>query len=308
MRSTLPPLNALRAFEAAARHQSFAKAADELSVTPAAISHQIKALEDRLGVVLFRRLTRQLKLTKAGHAALPALSAGFDQLAEATEILQSAAAQTELIVSASPSFGAMWLVPKLDEFRRSFPNVDIRLDGTDQLVDLRAGDADIAIRYGGGNYPGVRTDLLFHQFNTPVCSPDLLEGPNAIRAPSDLANHQLLHTIWRDAEASWRMWLLAVGVEGVDATRGPQFSAESMAVEAALNGQGVALMGDRIIADHLASGRLVRPFSDSLRTDLSLAFYVLTPRDLKEGSYAAGFRDWLLTYASDGLTTGEPAA
>lgn len=221
MTRALPPLNALKAFESAGRHLSFTKAATELNVTPAAVSHQVKALEDRLGVSLFHRLTRALRLTDAGRAALPTLGQGFDQLAQAVEQMRAHCESGVLTISVSPSFGALWLVPRLERFRGRHPDIEIRIDGTDRRVDVARGETDVALRYGPGGYEGVRVDRLFGQTNTPVCSPQLLAGEHPLRRPDDLRHHTLLHIDWKDAEASWRMWLLAADLDGIDPTLGP---------------------------------------------------------------------------------------
>lgn len=297
MARPLPPLNALKAFESAGRHLSFTKAAAELNVTPAAVSHQVKALEDLLGVPLFNRLTRALRLTEAGQAALPTLGQGFDKLARGVEQIRAFGDSEVLTISVSPSFGAMWLVPRLERFRIRHPDIEIRLDGTDRRIDLTRDDADVALRYGPGGYSGVRVDRLFGQANTPVCSPALLNGDPPLRTPEDLRHHTLLHVDWKDAEASWRMWLLAAGLDDIDPTRGPRFTLESMAVQAALDGQGVALVGDMLVADELAAGRLVRPFDRSLSTPLSFSYYLLSPKDSDEQPKVAAFRDWLLEEA-----------
>ena len=297
MARPLPPLNALRAFESAGRHLSFTKAAAELNVTPAAVSHQVKALEELLGVPLFRRLTRALRLTDAGRAALPTLSQGFDTLAQGVEQVRAHSESGVLTVSVSPSFGAMWLVPRLERFRIRHPDIEIRIDGTDRLVDPGRGDADVALRYGPGGYKGVRVDRLFGQVNTPVCSPALLRGEHPLRRPDDLRHHTLLHIDWKDAEASWRMWLLAAGLHDIDPTRGPRFSMENMAVQAALDGQGVALIGDMLAADDLVAGRLVRPFDPSLSTPLSFSYYLLSAKDGAEQPKVTAFREWLLEEA-----------
>ena len=297
MTRSLPPLNALRAFEAAGRHLSFTKAAAELNVTPAAISHQVKALEEQLDVPLFRRLTRALRLTDAGQTALPALSQGFDKLGQGVEQMRAHCASGVLSISVSPSFGAMWLVPRLERFRSRHPDIEIRIDGTDRRVDLARDDADVALRYGPGSYEGVRVDWLFGQVNTPVCSPALLSGEHPLRRPDDLRHHTLLHVDWKDAEASWRMWLLAAGLHDIDPTRGPRFTMENMAVQAALDGHGVALIGDILVADDLAAGRLVRPFDPSLSTPLTFSFYLLSAKDGAEQPKVAAFRDWLLEEA-----------
>ncbi len=297
MARPLPPLNALKAFESAGRHLSFTKAAAELSVTPAAVSHQIKALEALLGVPLFHRMTRALRLTDAGQAALPVFAQGFDKLAQGVEQIRAFGESEVLTISVSPSFGAMWLVPRLERFRVRHPDIEVRIDGTDRRVDLGRDNADVALRYGPGGYSGVRVDWLFGQANTPVCSPALLSGPYPLRRPEDLRHHTLLHIDWKDAEASWRMWLLAAGLHDIDPTHGPRFTMESMAVQAALDGQGVALVGDKLVADELAAGRLLRPFDPSFSTPLSFSYYLLSPKDGAAPPKVAAFRDWLLQEA-----------
>ena len=302
MARSLPPLNSLRAFEAAARHLSFTKAAEELSVTPAAISHQIKALEEFLGVVLFRRLTRALRLTDAGQAAFPKVREGFDKLAEAVEILRAEEESKVLTVSVSPSFGAKWLVPRLDRFRAAHPDFDIRIDATDRLADFQGDNVDVALRYGKGNYPGLLVDKLFGVEMVPVCSPELLDGPQPLQQPQDLAHHTLLHLDWileEQTSPSWRMWLLAAGVSEVDATRGPRFSMESMMVQAAIEGQGVALAMTVLVGGDLAAGRLVMPFDLSVCDPLNFAFYVVSPTRTAEVPKVAAFRTWVLSEAAD---------
>ena len=297
MARRLPPLNALKSFEAAARHLSFTKAAAELNVTPAAISHQVKVLEDLLEVRLFHRLTRALRLTAAGQAALPTLSQGLDQLALGVEQIRAHCENNLLTVSVSPAFGAMWLVPRLDRFRNRHQDIEIRIDVTDQLVDLTSDDADVALRYGPGGYDGVRVERLFSQVNTPVCSPALLAGEQPLRLPHDLRHHTLLHIDWKDAEATWRMWLLAAGLHDIDPARGPRFTMENMAVQAAIDGHGVALVGDILVADELAAGRLVRPFDRSLSTPLTFSYYLLSTVDSANQPKVTAFREWLLEEA-----------
>ncbi len=300
MARSLPPLNSLRAFEAAARHLSFTKAAEELSVTPAAISHQIKALEEFLGVVLFRRLTRALRLTDAGQAAFPKVREGFDKLAEAVEILRADEEGKVLTVSVEPSFGAKWLVPRLDRFRVAHPDLDIRIDATDRLANFQGDNVDVALRYGKGNYPGLLVDKLFGVEMVPVCSPGLLDGPQPLQRPQDLAHHTLLHLDWtleEQTSPSWRMWLLAAGVSEVDATRGPRFSMESMMVQAAIEGQGVALAMTVLVGGDLAAGRLVMPFDLSVCDPLNFAFYVVSPTRTAEIPKVAAFRTWVLSEA-----------
>ena len=241
MSRPLPPLNSLRAFEAAARHLSFTKAAEELHVTPAAVSQQIKLLEEHCGTKLFRRLTRALMLTDAGQAALPPLREGFDKLAEAVDRLRSHDRGGILTVSVPPSFGAKWLVHRLDRLNAAHPEFDVRIDATDTLVDFSDAGVDIALRYGRGTYPGLHAEHLMPEVAFPVCSPALLEGEHPLRAPEDLSHHTLLHVQWKmehEAAPNWRMWLRAAGIEGIDAERGPRFTIEGMTVQAAIEGQG----------------------------------------------------------------------
>ncbi|MEM6608996.1 MAG: transcriptional regulator GcvA [Pseudomonadota bacterium] len=296
-RLNIAPLRGLQAFEAAARHLSFAKAADELNVTPGAVSHQIRALEDWLGAPLFHRLTRALRLTDAGLDAAPILSDGFDRLAEATRRMTSRGADDVLTLSVSPGFGSLWLVPRLDDFRRRHPDIEVRIDGTDRLVDVTRGEADVAIRYGRGGYADVQCDRLFAMRATPVCSPAILAGSVPLKTPDDLKNHTLLHIEWKEAEGSWRTWLLAAGAVDVDPFKGPRFTKEEMAVRAALDGEGIALIGDHMAADHIASGRLVRPFTADLSTQLIFAYFLLSPRDRLTEPKISQFRNWLLDAA-----------
>jgi LysR family glycine cleavage system transcriptional activator len=297
MARTLPPLNSLRAFEAAARHLSFTKAAEELHVTPAAISHQIKGLEAQLGVPLFRRLTRALRLTEAGQAALPAVRDGFDKLAEAVDLMRAHEESGVVTVSTEPSFAAKWLVPRLDRFRAAHPEFEVRLDATDRLADFQRDNVDLAIRYGSGDYPSVEVEKLLSEEIFPVCSPKLLDGPHPLRRPEDLRHHTLIHLDWdlEDVGApTWRMWLLAAGVTDIDFTRGPVFSMNSLALQAAIEGQGVALASSVLVADDLSAGRLVMPFDVSVCDPLDFAYYVVVPKRSAKLPKVAAFRDWLL--------------
>jgi len=294
----LPPLNALKAFEAAGRHLSFTKAGAELNVTPAAVGHQVKTLEEMLGVALFHRMTRALQLTEAGKASLPILTESFGTMSRAVDQIRTHRGFGVLTISVSPSFGALWLVPRLEKFRRRHPEIEIRIDGTDRRVDVARGEADVALRYGPGGYKDVQSDKLFDQNNMPVCSPALLrQNPNPLRKPRDLKHHTLLHIDWKNEEASWRMWLTAAGLDDVDPARGPYFTMESMAVQAALDGNGVALVGDILVADHIASGRLVHPFEQRTSTPLSFSYYLLSPNHYANQPKIAAFREWLLEEA-----------
>ncbi len=304
MKRQLPPLNALRAFEAAGRHLSFRKAAEELGVTPAAISHQVKALEEYCGAPLFRRLTRALLLTDTGQAALPVLGEGLDKLAEAAAGMRLHEDTPLLTVSVTPSFAAKWLVPRLDRFRAAYPDYDLRVDATDRIVDFAREPADMAIRYGGGNYPGLRADCLMSEVSSPVCSPRLLEGAHPLRTPEDLRHHTLLHVDWQREDVSapsWRMWLLAAGVRDVDPARGQHFNQDSMAVQAAIEGHGVALGGNVLVKDDIAAGRLVRLFDLSVADPLDFSYYVVCPEESVNRPKVAAFRTWMIAEAQRSL-------
>lgn len=298
----LPPLNSLRAFEAAARHLSFTKAARELHVTPAAVSQQIRQLEDYYGLPLFRRTTRSLILTEAAQLALPDVKEAFDRLFDADRRLSSDRHGNILTVSSSPSMGERWLLPRLERFRIAHPEIDIRIDTTDTLADFVNDRVDIAIRYGRGNYEGLEADVLMQDVAYPVCSPVLLEGDTPLKSPGDLRHHTLLHPEWRqerDSQPSWQMWLRAAGVTGVDVTRGLRFSSDTMLAHAAVDGLGVALALSSMVQRELADGRLIRPFGDG-GSEITTAFrpYLVYPKRNLALPRVAAFRDWALNEAA----------
>jgi len=313
MGTPLPPLNALRAFEAAARHLSFKMAAAELHVSPTAVSHQIRALEAYLQIRLFRRLHRALELTDDARAALPKLREGFQCLAEAVEDLRRKESIRILSISAAPAFVTKWLVPRLQRFVARYPDTDVRIAATMHAVDgrhaeaeaiaepadLRAEARDVEIRFGTGHYPGFRVDKLLSVGVTPVCSPRLLQGDHALRTPEDLRHHTLLHDDalrLADEQADWTVWLSRAGVKNVDATRGPHVSHAALALDAAADGLGVALTMETLAAADLATGRLMAPFE--LRIPLSSAYYVVCPAARANQPHIAAFREWLLAEAS----------
>ena len=221
MKRTLPPLNGLRAFEAAARHMSFTDAADELSVTQAAISHQVRGLEQRLGLKLFVRRNRSLLLSEAGQAYLPAVRAAFDQLNEATEKLLQKDRGGHLTVTTTASFAMKWLVSRLGGFQRTNPEIDVRVSTGTGLVDFSREDVDIGIRYGRGQWPSLTAERLLSEDIMPVCAPSLVKGPNGLKKPADLKRFTLLHI--GNFPDDWQIWLTAAGVKGVDSTRGVSF-------------------------------------------------------------------------------------
>jgi LysR family transcriptional regulator, glycine cleavage system transcriptional activator len=309
MARRLPPLNSLRAFEAAARHLSFTRAAEELHVTPAAISHQIKALEDHLGVKLFRRLSRAVLLTEAGQACVAGLSDAFDRMAVALERLRAQECTGSLTVSTSPALAAKWLVPRLERFQQLHPEIDVRVSAAMRLVDFAREDVDVAIRYGRGSYPGLLAELLLTNEVVPVCAPALLEGACPLRTPQDLRHHALLHddTSTSDgAYPNWPMWLRAAGLEDIDPSRGPRFDYPGLVLDAAAAGRGVALALSTVAAADLAAGRLVTPFAVAAPTPF--AYYIVCPEATAERPKVAAFRHWLRAEAErDSAAAGAPA-
>ncbi len=292
MIARLPPLSALKGFEAASRHLSFTRAAEELHVTQAAVSHQVKALEEFLGVALFRRLPRSLALTEAGQAYLPAVRRAFETLSDATARAMAASQRETLTVSVLPSFAARWLVPRLGRFLRDHPELNVRIDPSAKLTDFERDGVDVGIRYGLGQYPGMHAHRLLDEDIFPVCTPALCEPPLPLNEPSDLRHYELLRD---DGHGDWRTWLLAAGAKGVDADRGPVFTDSSMLIEAAIAGQGVALAREVLARDALASGQLVRPFSLSLPTEF--AYYLVYPRVHSQRPGLEAFRQWILSEA-----------
>lgn len=296
-RRRLPPLNALRAFEAAARHLNFSRAADELSVTPGAVSQQIQNLEDYVGAPLFRRTPKGLLLTDAAQTALPALREAFDGLAEAASLLTAAVDGRRLTLTAAPSFAAKWLVPRLGRFEAAYPQVDVWLSAGLDLVDLTAGEVDIALRYGAGRYPGMEVRRLIGETVIPVLSPEL-HAANPLHGPEDLAKHLLLHDGSPDPDDScpdWTMWLAARGVRDVDGARGPRFNQSSLVIEAAVNGRGVALAKRTLAQDDLDAGRLVAPLQ--IATAVDFAYYLVHPKAKGRLPQVKAFISWITAEA-----------
>lgn len=315
MYARLPPLNALRAFEAAGRHLSLKKAAGELNVTPAAVSHQIKALEDYLGVKLFLRRNRSLELTEAARACLPKLREGFDSLVQAVERVRTHKAGAMLTVSVAPSFAARWLMPRLHRFLESHPATDVRVsarlrqtaEGTRRgaaaeraTVDTWLADSDVAILYGRGDYPGFQVDKLFTLSITPICSPRLITDPeHPLLRPADLRHQLLLHDDTGDlydGVSFWEVWLKAAGVEDVDLSRGAHFSHAVLAFEAAIEGHGVVATMPLLAENDLHSARLVTPFA--LRVPLQSSYFLVCAESAAGRKDVAAFREWLLTEAA----------
>jgi len=294
----LTHLNGIRAFEAAARHMSFAKAADELGVTPAAVSQQIKALEDYLGVVLFKRTKRALFLSETAQAILPAAREGFDLLASVLTRARASSARDQLVVSVTPSMAAKWLMPRIEGFIARHPDIDVRIDTNSRLVDFAREDVDVAVRYGAGDWPWLDVTPLMNESIFPVCSPKLQAGKRPLRALEDLGHHTLIHDSTLpegSAFPSWAIWLEAAGAPGIDATRGLRVNASMLAIQAAVDNQGIALGRSVLVEDDLATGRLVRPFAVTL--PLRYAYYVVHPKNLPKDSKVPLFKRWLLSEA-----------
>jgi len=320
----LPPLNALRVFEAAARHLSFKEAANELSITQAAVSHQIKSLEDYLGVQLFKRAGRGVQLTEAARACLPKLREGFDSLAAAVEMIHVRADETDLQITAPPVFTARWLMPRLADFAKREPKIDVRVVSSSKMVDagaldsaalvgnldLRSETSGVEIHLGAGDYPGYRADRLFGVSTVAVASPQLVRGRSPIREPADLAHHTLLHDDAMDLVAhghAWQKWLEVAGVaDKIDGTHGPHFSSNILSLEAASQQLGVALALRPMVDADLASGRLCAPFKVELKPQS--AYYLVCPEVIAERPAVAAFRSWLLQQAQEKQARSTAAA
>ncbi|RUR70526.1 transcriptional regulator GcvA [Variovorax guangxiensis] len=288
MSRRLPPLSPLPCFDAAARHLSFSKAAEELSITPGAVSRAIKNLEDQLDLRLFERETRSVRLTAVGESYAQAVRAALDQLAAATAVATARRSDLTLNVSTSDGFAGKWLVPRLYRFRKAQGDIDVRVSTTGTLTSFLGDGIDIAIRYGGGKYPGLSSEFLADEEVFPVCSPRLLKGAQPLRTPEDLGRHTLIRDSY---PIDWKAWLSSAGVEGVDAQRGLAFDSYTFAIEAAVQGEGVALGRTMLVADDLAAGRLVRPFRHALKAYAS--FYLVYPPEAIRQRKIKAFRDWL---------------
>ncbi|WP_230531744.1 transcriptional regulator GcvA [Microvirga roseola] len=298
-RRRLPPLNALRAFEAAARHLNFEKAGDEIAVTASAVGQQVKALEAWLGRPLFvRQPSRGVALTPLGESYAASLSEVLDRLDEATAKALRSDRSSVITVSSMPSFAAGWLIPRLGSLRERHPELEVRVSVDTRLTDFAREDVDVAIRFGRGNYPGLRTDLLMEEHFFAVCSAALLSDPKRpLNGPADLRHHTLLHESVESIPdyTTWDRWLAAVGVEGVDTSRGPSFPHTYLCLQAAASGQGVALATNVLIGDYLQAGRLVQPFPHQVKG--AYQYYVVCPEAVADRPALAAFRAWLLDEA-----------
>jgi LysR family transcriptional regulator, glycine cleavage system transcriptional activator len=295
VRTNLPPLNALRTFEAAARLLNFSRAADELNVTPSAVSHQIRDLEDRIGIALFRRNRKALLLTEAGQTLLLGVQSALGVLARSMDEVHALTHTPVLTVSVPPSVAMKWLVPRLQTFRKRHPDIDVRISTDVELPNLGSGDVDIAVHYGDGDYPDLEAELLVANSVAPMCSPSLLDADPPLRRPEDLRYFTLLHDIGGDEAGNpaydWETWLTEHGVANVDASLGLRFNTSADVLNAAVAGAGVAIGKTALAVDDLKSGRLVCLFG-AIVPERSAYYVVRAPGRAVEAK-TAPFRDWL---------------
>ncbi len=292
----LPQLNALKSFEAAARHESFTRAAEELCVTQGAVSHQVKALEAELGVKLFNRERQRLVITDAGRQYLLVVRDALDRIALGTERLLQRQNSGVLTVSTSPDFAAKWLVHRLGRFADAYPDIDLRVSASLHHVDFAREDVDLAVRHGDGGWPGLDVARLCSEQLFAVCSPKLLSGRQQITRPKDVLKFPLLHL---DDRKDWTTWLETAGVDGTSVLHGPVLNRASMIIDAAVDGQGVALARTALAAWDLINGRLIRPFSTAL--PLSRSYWIVCPKAASTLPKIKTFREWLLAEAAEDL-------
>jgi len=287
-RTRLPPLNALRAFDATARHLTVVKAADELSVTPSAVSHQLRILEDALGVQLFERNKTRLKLTPHGEAFLPSIRAAFQMIASAAARLGDSVMVGDLVVSAPVGLTSRLLTRHVGEFMLAHPDVRLKVIASNEDKEVYLPSVDVCIRYGTGIWPERQVRLLSHVELFPVCSPAMINGPQGVRTLEDLKRHMLL---CEDGGTEWTRWLLASGVPAAG-YRMTEMGNAHIAIEAALHGQGAALGDSLLVGDDLVEGRLVRLFQNSVPA--KHAYYMVCRHEACEQPLVAGFTEWIM--------------
>lgn len=291
-----PPMASLRALESAARYLSFTRAAQELHVTQSAVSHQIHHIEELWGLKLFERQGRHLRLTGDGQALVPVVRDFIERLTATLHELKADDRRDSLRVSLLPSFAFKWLVPRLGHFNQRHPDIEVWLSTTEELVDFASDQADLAIRLGYGDWPGLHSTLLLREYVFPVCSPRFLQHIKPPQKPADLLKYPLLRRYTQDITPRWRDWFEAAGVEVKRLPRGTQFSDTSMAIQAALDDQGIALARSAHVSDDLAAGRLVKLFD--VHCESKVAYYVVCPSGREQEPAIRAFRDWLLAEAA----------
>ncbi|HEY5817546.1 MAG TPA: transcriptional regulator GcvA [Mesorhizobium sp.] len=301
MSRMLPGTRALRTLEAAGRHLNFTRAADELGLTPAAVSYQIKEIEDQLGISLFTRTSRTNRLTEAGAVLLDAAVESLDLLGRAAARARKMQRGVGLLkVTLDGTVAAKWLMPRIDAFRKAHPAIELRFDISYELRDFERDDIDVAIRFGLGKYPGLAADRLFENVIIPVCSPALLNSGKPILEPRDLLSHTLVHIDWVRQGITWpnwRIWMAAAGVEDFDDSRCIVFGDSSHVIQAALDGVAVALADFTMVANDLSAGRLVRPFELGIKIPPEFAYFLVYPEGSAHDPRIVAFREWILEEA-----------
>ncbi|MDV7340783.1 LysR substrate-binding domain-containing protein [Terasakiella sp. A23] len=297
----LPPLPQLRSFEAAARLLSFKKAAEDLSVTPSAVSHAVQSLEDYIGVKLFHRVNKgkrtdnALILTDAGKILLPCLSRSFDEISEVVTSVMAQGAGDILTVATAPIFAKSWLMPRLHRFVSAHPDVNIRVNSTLNPSENLSGRFDVGLMYGRGVWPDQTSQMLFPETMVPICSPALIQYDRPLDQPEDLAHHTLIHSEAR--LVNWSMWLENAGVRGINPAKGLHFNRATLAIDAAMNGLGVALEGKTAVQDELDAGTLIIPFEAPDLPDQRDGYYLTYPVGRGEVPKVALFKEWVLEEA-----------
>ncbi len=294
----IPGMRALRTLMAAGRHLNFTRAADELGLTPAAVSFQIKEIEEQLGVKLFTRTSRTIRLTEPGVILCEAAADALDVMSRAISKAQKAARGTaQLKVTVDPQFATKWLMRRVEHFRKLHADIDLRFDISYEVRDFEVDDIDVAIRFGTGRYPGLSASRLFHNVIVPVCSPRLLASGKPLREPRDLLHHTLAHIEWSRQGVTWpnwRMWMAAAGINDFDDSNTIVFATSSNAVDAAMTGDAVALADFAMVANDLSEGRLVRPFELSIKVPSEFAYFLVYPEQTAQDPRITAFRDWIL--------------
>jgi LysR family transcriptional regulator, glycine cleavage system transcriptional activator len=307
MQRTLPGTRALRTFEAAARHLNFTRAADEVGLTPAAVSYQIKEIEDQLGVALFTRTSRTIQLTPAGTVLLEATVDALESLRRAVNRARKISRGSQLRISMGPRFATNWLLPRLPRFRAAHPDVEIAFDISDQVRDFELDEVDVAIRFGTGRYNDTRSERLFATAVAPVCSPKLLDAGPSLRQPRDLFRHTLCYVnckvdgmVW----PNWRIWMAAAGIEDFDDSGCVAFADSNHVVQAALEGGAVGLVEPAMISSYLAEGRLLKLFDVGVPIAQEYAYHLVYPDHRSEDSRVLAFRNWMFEQTAGVVISG----
>lgn len=301
MARPVPGTRALRVFDAAARHLNFSRAAEEVGLTPAAVSHAVKEMEEQLGLVLFTRTSRTIRLTEAGAVMQAAAAKALEGLAAAAaRARRLTRGLSQIRLSLDPGLAAKWMVPRLDSFHAANPGLDLRFDISFALRDFERDDVDVAVRFGAGRWAGLAADRLFHNMIVPVCSPRLLESGPPLNEPRDLLRHTLAHIEWRGEGVTWpnwRMWMAAAGVPDFDDERVLLFDESSHAIQAAIDGSLVALADFAFVAGDLSAGRLVRPFELGMKLPEEFGYFLVYPQASAGDAKILAFREWILAEA-----------